>query len=73
MANELNCLQFCNATVADYGEMVNNTNGVRCPCLNCFGLKPSSCDTVQLSAELQIELQHLQRIRCSKCKHYNGK
>ena len=69
MTNE--CLQFCNATADGVAE--NKINDVKCPCLTCMGAKRMGCDTNKMSAELQIEIQILQRMRCSKCKYYNSK
>ena len=73
MANRFNCLEFCNAPINEYEEVPSGVKDVKCRCLTCFGTKHSVCDTYNLSAQLQIELKHLQKIRCGKCKYYNGK
>ncbi|MBO7066008.1 MAG: hypothetical protein J6W40_00100 [Alphaproteobacteria bacterium] len=73
MANGIDCLKYCSLTTEGYNEIVNRPDDVRCPCLGCAGAKSASCDTVNLSAKLLIELDFLQKMRCNKCKYYNGR
>ena len=73
MANSSDCLQYCSVPIDDYDGISSKINDVKCRCLNCMGARQSVCDVCNLSAKLQIELKFLQKIRCNKCKYYNGK
>ena len=68
MANEKKCgLRYCAATVGDYDAVINDPG---CPCMKCLGDNFDKCDIYKKSLEMGIDFQ---RIKCMKCKHYNGR
>ena len=73
MANEIECLRDCGATVGGYDENMADTTGMTCECLKCLGKNRATCETCKLAAELQIDIHVLQKIKCNKCKYYTGR
>ena len=55
-------LRYCGATV---GDCINP----KCKCLSCFGKNKDTCKILEMQHKKGIDLQ---RMICSKCKHYNG-
>ena len=68
MSNKL-CvgLQYCDATVADYDEIVKSA---KCRCIKCFGAKSNVCDLCVKDILLGMTYQ---KAICIKCRFYNGK
>ena len=67
MADTKCVLQYCGAKVVDYDYAVNV---LKCPCLKCFGSKTSTCSILTESEKMHVDML---RLKCSKCKFYNGR